>query len=171
MIDIFLARMSRYRLLQIFRSTVFLLSCILFVGQSRAQSLIDASIHASWLQETDVYGIGGSAHFVFALYALGFVPSGAHYFADDDTTKSWSIGLDGRLNLPTLGVIRPYVGTGLERQRLNDESEWLFNLSGGFYTRVRGDRIVPFIEGAYRPADSANPWRFRSGLRFIMRER
>lgn len=133
--------------------------------------IVDASIHANWLQETDVYGIGGSAHFVFARYALELVPSGAHYFADDDTTDSWSFGLDGRLNLPTLGAIRPFVGTGFVRLRQDDESEWLLNLSGGFYARIRGDRIIPFIEGAYRPADSLNPWRFRSGLRFIMRER
>ena len=133
--------------------------------------IIDASLHTDWLQETDVYGIGGSAHFVFARYALELVPSGAHYFAENDTTESWSMGLDGRLNLPTLGAIRPFVGTGVIRLRQNDESEWLLNLSGGIYTRIRGDRIIPFIEGAYRPADSLNPWRFRSGLRFIMRER
>ena len=90
-----------------------LIVLLLLVGIHRlpadveAQPLIDASIHANWLQETDVYGIGGSDHFVFTRYALELVPSGAHYFAENDTTDSWSFGLDGRLNLPTLGAVWP----------------------------------------------------------------
>ena len=136
-----------------------------------AQPLIDASIHANWLQETDVYGIGGSVHFVFARYALEFVPSGVQYFAGNDSTESWSIGLDGRINLPKLGALRPFVSTGFVRLRQNDKSQWLLNLSGGIYARFQGERVIPFIEGAFRPADSVNPWRFRSGLRFIIRKR
>lgn len=153
------------------RLLILILAFFLSSVEASSQPLVDASVHADWLQGDDVYGMGGSAHFVFNRYALELVPSGAHYFAENDSTESWSLGLGGRFNLPTLGAIRPYVGTGFVRLRQNDGSEWLLNLSGGIYARVRGDRIVPFIEGAYRPADSLNPWRFRSGLRFVLRER
>ena len=154
-----------------FLTLLLITFCYRVLVDVEAQPLIDASLHANWLQETDVYGIGGFAHFVFARYALEFVPSGVQYFAENDTTESWSIGLDGRLNLPMLGALRPFVGTGFVRLRQNDKSEWLLNLSGGIHARIQGDRIIPFIEGAFRPADSVNPWRFRSGLRFIIRKR
>jgi len=136
-----------------------------------AQVLLDASVHTAWLQETDVYGTGGAIHFVFSEYALEIVPYSTQYFASDDTTTSWSIGLDGRLNLPALGPIRPYGAVGAVRLRQQDASEWFFSAAGGAYLRVRGDRIFPYVEAAHRPGDALNPWRFRAGLRFIMRKR
>jgi hypothetical protein len=136
----------------------------------RAQPALDASLHTAWLQESDVYGVGGAVHFVFSGYALEIVPYGGYYFADDDSTSSWSMGLDGRVNLPALGPLRPYGGAGVVRLRQQDDSKWFFNAAAGAYLRIRGDRVFPFVEAAHRPGDDLNPWRFQAGLRFIMRE-
>ena len=137
---------------------------------ARAQPSVDASLHADWLQESDVWGMGGAVHLVFAQYAVEFVPSGSYYFAADDSTESWAWGLDMRIHLPRLGPVRPFAGAGTVNLRRDNDPKWLLNLSGGVHLRIRGDRIIPFIEGAYRPSDSVNPWRFRSGLRFILSE-
>lgn len=93
---------------------------------------------------------------MFANYVLEIVPSGDYYYVQNDTTDTWSFGLDVRINLPALGGIRPYAGTGFVRQQQTGESGVLLNISGGIYFRVRGNRVIPFVEGAYRDADDLN---------------
>ena len=136
---------------------------------SVAQPHIDASLHAGWLQESDTYGVGGSVHFATRSYVFEVVPSVKYYFAENDTTNSWSVEVDGRLNLPAVGRVRPYGAAGIVRLRHDDASEWLLNLAGGVHVRLWGDRVYPFAEAAYRPGDSDNEWRYRAGLRFILR--
>ena len=150
------------------RTIMFLLGGLSSYDGS-AQDL-DASINANWFEESDVFGLGGSLHFVFADYALEFVPGAVYYFTEKDSSSFWSYSMVGRLNIPMRGGIRPYLGIGTVRQRRHEEWKWLLNLSGGINVRLLGDRIVPFLEAAYRPEDDFNQWRFRSGLRLIFSE-
>ena len=155
-----------------FQTIIFIVfGSALVSSPGRAQMTIDFSLNANWLEKSDVWGAGAAFHFAFADYAFELVPSGAYYFASDDTTETWSVGLDGRANLFSIGFLRPYIGVGFLRMTQSDIRKTILNLTGGLHLRLGSDRTVPFIEAGYRTADSFDPWRFRAGLRLIFRER
>ncbi len=144
---------------------------VLASSPCEAQPAVDLSLSANWLEESDIWGGGAALHFAFADYAFELVPSGAYYVASEDTTDTWSVGLDARANLFSIGFLRPYAGVGVVRMTQSNMRDTILNLTGGLHIRLGSDRTVPFVEAGYRTADSFDPWRFRAGLRLILRER
>ena len=135
----------------------------------RAQNALDFSVNANWLERSDTRGVGGALHLVFADYLFELVPSGVHYFAPGDTTKTWSAGLDAIVNLYSVNFVRPYIGAGFVRVTQSGASDTIFTLSAGLNVRMGRGRKIPFVEAAYHGASEIDPWRYRAGIRFHLR--
>ena len=132
---------------------------------------VDISLPAKRLEESDIRGAGAVLHFSFAYYAVELVPSGAYYATPDDTTSEWSVGLDGRVNLFSLGYLRPFLGVGFIRMFQADMRDTILYLTGGRHFNLGSYETISSVEAGYRTAASHGAGRFQAGFRFILRER
>jgi hypothetical protein len=131
-----------------------------------AQMRVDGSLFAQRFEKRPVYGPGGALHFSFYNYAFELTASGGYYVTPADTLESWDVRIDARLNLPSLSLIRPYVGVGMDRAIDEDRKRNTGVVVGGAYLGFGfGRRIHPFVEGVYRAAPALQNFRFRAGLR------
>lgn len=146
-----------------------LLGSLLLVLPSRAQRAFDFSVTANWLEQSNIHGLGGALHVALADYLIELVPSGVLYRTPDDSSDTWSAGLDGRINLIPVSIVRPYVGVGFLRMKQSGRSDTILNLSAGINIRLGKGRKIPFMEAAYRPDSSFDPWRYRAGIRLNLR--
>ncbi len=148
-----------------------LIAIVLSTTPASAQMFVDGSLFAQRFEKRPVYGPGGALHFAFYNYALELVASGGYYVTPDNSSESWDVRIDARINLPSLILLRPYVGGGFARSVTESvKTSTGVVMAGTYLGFLLGRRIHPFVEGEYRAAPVLGDFRFRAGLRFQFRD-
>ncbi len=148
-----------------------MIAIALSVAPASAQMFVDGALFAQRFEKRPVYGPGAALHFAFYNYALELVVSGGYYVTPENSSDSWDVRLDSRVNLPSLYLIRPYAGVGYARTVTeNTKTSTGIVVAGTYLGFLLGRRIHPFLEGEYRAAAALGDFRFRAGLRFQFRD-
>ena len=92
----------------------------------------------------------------------GYFPQGS------DSSNAWVVGLQGNVNMMTLGALRPYLGAGPTYLKMDDKGRFGVDLNAGLHYRL-SYRLIPFAQATYRLITVHPHWYLQFGIRFALK--